>query len=159
MGRVVRRAISLAFSANAIVPWEVQVSYFIWWLIWNLFLWIVLSLATAQQSAKLSSCRPVANDARQTARCRAACYCDVTFSLGLNRRTGYLYMYKPSDRGNRATSRQRAARPRAVWRASLATRRKGENNIGCFVAIENATRKVYQISHHNFIFFFFYTFL
>jgi hypothetical protein len=62
------------------------------------------------------------------------------------------------------------ARLRAVWRASLATgrqndsvttrrlarfasnkttRRKGDINIGCVVAIGNATRNVYQISHHT----------
>jgi hypothetical protein len=60
--------------------------------------------------------------------------------------------YKPSDR---ATSQQRAARQRAVWRASLetmrqrtvrrfvvwslATRRKDNNDIGCVVAFENAS--------------------
>jgi hypothetical protein len=42
----------------------------IWWLIWNTFV--------------LSSCRSVANDARQTARYRAACCGDVTLSLGSN---------------------------------------------------------------------------
>jgi hypothetical protein len=60
--------------------------------------------------------------------------------------------------------RQRAARQRAVWRALLATRRqcdnapfvasdkttirKGDNDIGCVVAIDKATRKHYQIIHH-----------
>jgi hypothetical protein len=40
-----------------------------------------------------------------------------------------------------------------VWqrkrRVSLTTRRKGEKDIGCVVTVVNATRKVYQISHHN----------
>jgi hypothetical protein len=56
---------------------------------------VVLSLATARQSAKrravgLSSRRLVASDARRTARCRAACCRDVTLSLGSNWRIGYL---------------------------------------------------------------------
>jgi hypothetical protein len=38
---------------------------------------------------------------------------------------------------------------RALWLASLATRQKGDNNIDCIVAIDNATHKVYQISHHS----------
>jgi hypothetical protein len=81
---------------------------------------------------------------------------DVTLSLGSNRRIGYLYIFKPSDR---ATSRQRAARQQAVWRASLATGRhdgsakrrqeEGDRDINCVVAIGNTTRKVYQISHYN----------
>jgi hypothetical protein len=29
------------------------------------------------------------------------------------------------------------------------TRRKGDKDIGCVVAIDNATGKVYQISHHT----------
>jgi hypothetical protein len=37
----------------------------------------------------------------------------------------------------------------AVWRVSLLTKRKGEDDIGCGVAIDNATRKVYQISNHR----------
>jgi hypothetical protein len=54
---------------------------------------VVLSLATAQQSAKrrvvgLSSCRSVAYDARQKACYRAACCRDVTLSLGSNRMIG-----------------------------------------------------------------------
>jgi hypothetical protein len=107
---------------------------------------VVLSLVKERQSTKLSvvghsSC-PIANDARQTARCRAACCRDVTLSLS--------FAYEPSDR---ATSRQRA-----VWRARERrqcdnardkTRRKGDNDKGCVVAIDNATRKVYQISHHR----------
>jgi hypothetical protein len=68
--------------------------------------------------------------------------------------------YKPN---NRATLRQGAAPYRAVWRASLETKqgdsakravspfvvlslttsRKGNNDIGCVVGIDN------QISHHN----------
>jgi hypothetical protein len=37
----------------------------------------------------LSSCRPVANDVRQTVRCRAACCRDVTLSVGSNQRICY----------------------------------------------------------------------
>jgi hypothetical protein len=40
-------------------------------------------------------------------------------------------------------------RQRTVWRFSLATRRQGDNDIGCVVAINNATRKMCQISHHT----------
>jgi hypothetical protein len=77
----------------------------------------------------LLSNSPVANDARQ--------------------------IYEPSDR---PISRQRAARQCSVWRASLATgrrdysattHRKGDNDKGCVVTIDNAKRKVYQISHHK----------
>jgi hypothetical protein len=63
---------------------------------------------------------------------------------------------------SQATGRQHAARQRTVWHASfatgrqvdsgrvpLATRHKGDNDVGCVVAIDNATRKVYQISHHT----------
>jgi hypothetical protein len=49
----------------------------------------------------------------------------------------------------KATTRQHAAQQRAVWRASVATRRKGDYDIGCVVAIDNTTRKVFQISHHT----------
>jgi hypothetical protein len=63
-----------------------------------------------------------------------------------------------------APSRQHAARQRAVWRASLATERqddsattrrlvctlatrlKGDYDIGCVVAIDNATRKVPKLN-------------
>jgi hypothetical protein len=99
--------------------------------------------------SKTVSCRPIANDARQTARCRAACCRDVTLSLGSNRRIGYLYIYvyKPIDR---ATSIQLATRERAIWRVSLVTRRKGDNDIGCLVAMDNAKRKVsIKIQVHN----------
>jgi hypothetical protein len=40
-------------------------------------------------------------------------------------------------------------RQRAVWRVSLATSRKGDNDIGCVVAIDKATHKVEQISNYN----------
>jgi hypothetical protein len=71
--------------------------------------------------------------------------------------------YKPSDR---ATSRQHAARKRAVWRAALETRR--ERAVLRFVVLSYATglqdecpttrhwalaptrrTKAYQISHHS----------
>jgi hypothetical protein len=94
---------------------------------------IVLALATTGQSAKrrvvgLSSCRPVANDIRQTSRCRsrvvAMSHCR---SIQIER-----LAYKPNDR---ATSRQLASRQRAVWRASLETRRQR------FVVLSIATRR------------------
>jgi hypothetical protein len=47
--------------------------------------------------------------------------------------------YVPS---HKATSQQRVARQHAVWRISLATRRNGDNDTGCVVAINNATRSV-----------------
>jgi hypothetical protein len=40
-------------------------------------------------------------------------------------------------------------RHRAVLRVSLATRQKGDNNIGGVVAIDNASRKLYQFSLNN----------
>jgi hypothetical protein len=46
--------------------------------------------------------------------------------------------YKPSDM---ATSWQRAARQRAVWRASLETGRQDDST--------TTQRAIYQISHHN----------
>jgi hypothetical protein len=115
----------------------------------------VLALATTQQSAKqrivgLSSCRSVAKRRVVVRHVVAMSYCRSVQIEGL--------AYKPSDR---ATSRQGAAqqrailecfaryrttvRQRAVWRIvvfSLATRRKKDNNIGCVVAIDNATRTV-----------------
>jgi hypothetical protein len=66
----------------------------------------VVAITTARQNAKihvvaLSSCRPVANDAHQMARCSAVCCRDVTLSLGTNRRIGYLHNI------NQATGRHR----------------------------------------------------
>jgi hypothetical protein len=54
---------------------QVSKSYGAWF---GRLLCVALTLATTRQSAKqrvvgLSSCRPVANDVRQTARCRSAC--------------------------------------------------------------------------------------
>jgi hypothetical protein len=50
-----------------------------------------------------------------------------------------------------ATSGQRAAQQRAIWQqkqsATMRHWRQGEK--GCVVAIDNATRNVYQISHHT----------
>jgi hypothetical protein len=93
---------------------------FLWWLIWYAFV-----LAPTGQSAKrhvvlLSSCRPVVNDVRQTACCRAACCHDVTLSLGSIEELAY----KPSDR---TTLRQRATRQSAVWFDSLEIGRQGDN--------------------------------
>jgi hypothetical protein len=74
-----------------------------------------------------------------------------------------------------ATGRHCDNQQRTVWRASLATGRqdvsvttrrcacftsdkttirKGNNDIGYVVAIDNATRKMSQISHHKFMFFY-----
>jgi hypothetical protein len=114
---------------------------------------VLLAQATTRQSVKrrvvrLSSCCPVANDARQTARCRAA-YCrDVTLSLGLNRRIGL----QAKRQGDIATARRTTTRRLALATGrqcawcfvvlSLATRRKGDNDIGAVVANDNATRSV-----------------
>jgi hypothetical protein len=73
--------------------------------------------------------------------------------------------YKPSDR---AASQQRAIkRPSLVtgrqdssakrhrlvrFSSDKTTRRKGDNYIGCVVAIHIATHKMYKISHHNVIY-------
>jgi hypothetical protein len=53
--------------------------FYLWWLIWNTFVRVV----------GLSSCCPVANDARQTASYRAACRRDVTLPFYSNQRMGY----------------------------------------------------------------------
>jgi hypothetical protein len=83
------------------------------------------SLATPRLSTKrrvvgLSSCRPIAKDARRTVRCHAACCRDV------NGRSAHIEVlaYMPSDR---ATSRTRAAKQRAVQRALLETRRQDDS--------------------------------
>jgi hypothetical protein len=75
----------------------------------------VLSLVTARQSAKTAYCLPVANDARKRrvvamAHCRSAQI--EAFAICI---------YRP-------TSPQRAERQHAVCRASLATRRTGDND-------------------------------
>jgi hypothetical protein len=124
----------------------------VWWRIWNTFVRRVVPNG-------LSSCRPVANETRKTTHCGAAYYRDVTLSLGSNRTIAFLYIYI-----SQVIRRQRAARLRAVWSASLATERqcdnapfvasdkttirKGNNDMGCVVAIDNAMRKVYQIIHY-----------
>jgi hypothetical protein len=113
---------------------------------------VVLALATAGQSVKrcvvgLSSC-PVANDVRQTARCVVAMShcCSIQIK-------GLAYKASDSATSRRTTTRRlvccakekTTARQRAVWRfvlLSLATRRTGDNDIGCVVAIDNATRNV-----------------
>jgi hypothetical protein len=41
----------------------------------------------------LLSCRHVANEAHQMARCRAACCRDLRLSLGSNGKIGYLYIH------------------------------------------------------------------
>jgi hypothetical protein len=107
---------------------------------------------TKRQTARCwtFACRPVANDVCQTARCRAACCRDVTLSVQIEG-----LAYKPSDRATtRCTITRRLAclardsttrRQSAIWRfvvLSLATRRKGGNDISCVVAINNATRNV-----------------
>jgi hypothetical protein len=80
----------------------------------------VLALATTRQSAKrrvvgLSSCHPVANDARQTACSRAAC-CHI------------VARFKSKDwLISQETGRRRAARQRAVWRALLETGRQDDS--------------------------------
>jgi hypothetical protein len=89
-------------------------------------LFVVLSLATARQSAKRRVVRLSSYDGRQTACCR-----DVTLLHGSNRRIGYLYIYQPSDR---ATTRQHPARQRAVWRVLLATGRRRQCNNAPFGA-------------------------
>jgi hypothetical protein len=120
----------------------------------------MLSLATAQQSTKrhvvaLSSCSPVGNEARKTALCRAACCRDFKVALGLaicvyiSQATGrhcdnvpfacFAYDRRQDDS---ATTRRNA-------RFASDKTKKGDNDIGCVVAIDNATRKVYQISHHR----------
>jgi hypothetical protein len=43
---------------------------------------------------------------------------------------------------------QATGRQRAIWRALLATIRQCDNNISCVVPIDNATRKVFNISRH-----------
>jgi hypothetical protein len=113
------------------------------------FLCVKLALATTQQSAiwhvvGLSSCRLVASDnttKRQTARCRfivlssqarhpkrrivvrpvvAMSPCRLTYKP--------ILQFEPSDN---VTSRQHAARQRAVWRAALETEGQGDNASFC----------------------------
>jgi hypothetical protein len=114
--------------------------------------WLILEQSTKQHVVGLTSCCPVTNVASQTALCHAVCCCDVTLSLGSNRRIGYFF-YEPvrhTCSNNAAqdwmfgvlSKRQdgkTTVRQRPVWRVSLATRRKGDNDIGCVVAINNPT--------------------
>jgi hypothetical protein len=58
----------------------------------------------------------------------------------------YLYIYKPSDIV--ATTRRTTTRRLSRFARYKTTRRKGDNDISCVVAIDIATPKVYHISHH-----------
>jgi hypothetical protein len=116
----------------------------------GMLLCFVLSQATERQNVKwrvvrLSSCRLVANDAHQTARSRDAWCRDVTLSLGSIRRIGLW----AKQQGDIATKHHTTTRRLACFAWDRTTRQKGDNDIGCVVAIDNATRKVYQISHHS----------
>jgi hypothetical protein len=91
----------------------------------------VLSLATVRQSAKRrivvqSLCRPVAKKAHQTAHCWQQA---VAMSHCCSAQIKEL-----------AKSRQRAARQRAVWRASLATGRQDDSALAHF-ASDKTSRK------------------
>jgi hypothetical protein len=103
----------------------------------EMLLYVVLALATTGQSAKrrvvgLSSCRPVANHVRQTAR-----------SCGVLSRSHIVARLKSKDLAYKRQDDKMTARQRTVWRLvvlSLAITRCNDD-IGCVVGID-ATRNV-----------------
>jgi hypothetical protein len=132
----------------------------VWWLIWN------ASVRHVVAKGDLSVFRPVVQSLTMYAKRRVVMRHVVAMSHCRSAQIEGL-TYKPSDR---MTSGQHAARQRTVWRTSLetgrqddssttrrlarfasdkTTRRKWDYDIGCVVAIDNVTRKVYQISNRK----------
>jgi hypothetical protein len=103
-----------------VIIWWLVLNTFAWWLIWYIACCVVDSDNATYIVVALSSCRPVSSEARQTARFLwrvvAMSPCRVAYKPILR--------FEPSDK---VTSRQYAARQRAVWRKSLATGRQDES--------------------------------
>jgi hypothetical protein len=127
---------------------QLKMFCYVLWLIWNTF---VFRCVASDSTPKRQTVRfrtvvlsITMHAKRRVVVRRVVLRCHIVARL--KSRIGYLYIHKPSDR---ATLRQRTAPQRAVWCSSLATRRKGDNDIGCVVIIDKATRKVYQINPYS----------
>jgi hypothetical protein len=123
--------------------WMLCINYSGWF--WSL-LWIVFSIAKARQSAKRSTMH--AKRLVVLRRVVAMSHCRSTH-VDMSKRQDDIETTRPiTTRRLSCFDRDKTTvQQRVVWRVPLTTRRKGEKDIGCVVAVDNATHKVYQISH------------